>query len=460
MLLNIFDLYRQDFDPNFYHWWRDGYKWLNLAHACRRWRAVVLSSTSRLDIAITVGPSKPGDIETILSRYLAIFIDYWCKHEYPTDSTLWRMRSALEHRDRVRGITLNGPHQWFGDFFEATKYPFPLLESIYLYDRSGGMEIPDTFLGGPDLSYLHLRSLKLRSVSLASISRFLSFATSLTDLYLSTPTVFSPSAGMSLLASLQGMPFLCELSLLNMGIDSQSQPLIPKDTVPLSKLTSFCYTGSDVFLQALVAGLSASSLLNVNIYVKHFRDTIRSPTVHLSRFIDEIEEHYHAAHVIIADLSSFFSLSLLTLEYAWGQRELCFELGRDSEPFSESLMRMSGALSTRFSAVEELSIRFGYHSRAGYVWEDHIPWHRFYQHFPCVKTLKIPPSMACTLLQDPDHDDLDFLSALEEIKVVLFPFPTDESQRESHLAVFQPFLSVRRLGGRPVKVSAAVDDSE
>ena len=65
MLLEIFDSYRQITDQ-YDHQWRKKHVWFNLTHVCRKWRAIMFASSSRLDLGITVGPQKPGHIKTIL----------------------------------------------------------------------------------------------------------------------------------------------------------------------------------------------------------------------------------------------------------------------------------------------------------------------------------------------------------------------------------------------------------
>src|SRR6267154_6383359 len=99
VLLEVFDSYRQSI--SFYsHYWREKYAWFNLAHVCRRWRAVMFASSSRLDLIIIVGPEKPGHIKTILSGPLPILIDYSHLYGPPveiTGSALWRLRAALRH---------------------------------------------------------------------------------------------------------------------------------------------------------------------------------------------------------------------------------------------------------------------------------------------------------------------------------------------------------------------------
>ena len=361
------------------------------------------------------------------------------------------MQSTLEHHDRVRGICLNGSI-WFDDFFKATSFSFPALETLYLRNKGVELEIPDTFLGGSDLSNLRrLRSLTLCSVSLTSISGLLSSATSLTDLVLGLYTSFGPSAEMSLVASLQGMHCLRKLDLVFGSLSSPSQPLIPKEVVPLSKLTTFRYNGYSVFLYALVAGISAPSLQAIDI---ELHDSIQSPTVHLSRFIGEIEEHYHFIDVSIHSLSGFvfsFSLCIRRREHeAIWPRELRLESSFDPTRFPESMVRMSDALSVRLATLEVLVVKFDRY-RADYVWEDYLPWHRFYRHLSSVKTLRITCSMARTLYQyHGEPDGLFVLSALEEIH--LFDLETDESKRGTILAAFQPFVNAREQSGRPVNV--------
>jgi hypothetical protein len=106
VLLEIFDSYQQTIDP-YGHQWRNKYVWLNLAHMCRRWHAVMFVSSCHLDLNIIVGPKKLGNIKTILSGHLPILIDYSCLHR-PRDitgSALWHMRATLRHCNRMREIS-------------------------------------------------------------------------------------------------------------------------------------------------------------------------------------------------------------------------------------------------------------------------------------------------------------------------------------------------------------------
>jgi F-box-like len=455
VLLEIFDSYRQGIDPESYdHQWRRENVWFNLAHVCRRWRAVMFTSASRLDLGITIEPDTPRHIKAILSGPLPIFIYYRFVFRKLMGSALWRMRTALKHHDRVREINFRGGWADFNKFFKKTNCTFPVLESLVLSFEDGyEPKIPDTFLGGPDLSYLPLRRLQLERVSLACVSRLLLSATALTDLTLQIDTAFSPSHETSLLACLQGMHFLRRLDLqTSYFLEIPQRPPTPKDIVSLPKLTCFRYFGNIVCLDILAAGLSAPSLQDVDIDFP-----VELPIVHLSRLINEIEEHYHAVHVTFHGWG--FHLSLLTQSEYIDHCEPHLKLGSVPTHRSRppgSILGMTGVLSARLTTVEELRISFD--GADANVWEDFIPWRRFLLQFPGVKALRTEGAnnfyIARIFLQD--HEELDgdpaFLPALEEIELGRNSMSAHESERGPELAAFKSFVSARQQEGRPVNV--------
>ena len=407
----------------------------------------MFASFSRLDLGITVGARKPGHIKTILSGPLPIFVYYDCVHKDMTRSALWRMRASLKQHNRVRDISVAGTSSCFDKFFRATNCTFPMLEGLYLRSgRHDRVNIPDTFLGGPDLSVPHLRRLQLGHVTLTAISRLLFSASNLTHLDLCIDTAFGTSPETSLLAYLQGAPFLCRLGLCiseSPGLlKPRSPPSTLKDIVRLSKLTSFRYMCHSEILDALVAGLSAPFLQDVRL---EFNDENSSPIVHLSRFINETEEGCHALHVTFykrVPRLSWFTRS----GHCWLQ----FRFRSDSGQSTEPIMRMSAALSTKLTTVEELRITFIKTAAAHY-----IPWCRFHQQFPNVKLIRVEgrnySCIARTFLQDQHVDDLAFFPALEKIELGEDKMESQESRMESR-AAFNPFISARQQAGRPVNV--------
>jgi hypothetical protein len=458
VLLEIFDSYRQVQDC-FDQQWSEEYVWFNLAHVCRKWRAIMFTSVSRLDLGITVGPEKPGHIKTILSGHWPILVDYDYRCRDITGSALWRMRAVLmHHHDHVRKIAFSGSRDNFDKFYKVTNYAFPLLESLAISFEDGYEPIPDTFLRGLDLSDLHLRRLNFRLrgvISLASISRFLLSATALTDLYLVLDNAaFSPSSGTTLLTCLRGMPCLRRLRvIINFPyfLDSPSQPSTTKDIVSLPKLTYLFYRGSSVLLDALVAGLSAPCLRDVNI---QFVGANLPPIVHLPRFINEIEDRYYDIYVTFQ--GCLFHLSFLIHSEYTSHCHLDLSFGPGVRLSQETIMTLAGALSTRLVTVEEL--RFIFRATDAIVWENFIPWRVFLQHFPNVKALRTQGGNNDRIARIflPDHqgprDVLAVLPSLEEIELDKNSLLTDESQREPVLAAFEPFVSARQQAGRPVKV--------
>ena len=330
--------------------------WLNLAHVCRRWGAVMFASCFRLDLNVTVGPIKPGHIETILSGPLPISIRFWFGDV--TSSTLWRMRAALRHRDRVREISFASSRINLEEFLSATNHHFPALESLELCSlHNHRLDIPATFLGGPDRPDLRLRCLKLYGVSLSSASAagLLLSATALTILTLdltSKATGFDLSLGPFLLARLRDMACLHDLYLVTPEHlqDSQPQHSTPKDIVPLLKLTYSYYLGSSIFLNSFMPGLSTPSLQDALFSL----NVIRVPFLYLSRVIDDVREDFRSASVtfnIGQICPSFWTYSGKIDRF-----KPFFDF--DLEFLPETNKTIISTPSTKFAMVEELALKF------------------------------------------------------------------------------------------------------
>jgi hypothetical protein len=213
-------------------------------------------------------------------------------------------------------------------------------------------------------------------------------------------------------------------------------------------------------LEALVAGLSAPYLREIRL---EFR-VILSPIVHLTRFINETEEHFHVVHVTFHE--HVFHLSLQTQS---GYTCICDTLtlsSRIPEWSPDSVTRLCGALSTKLSAVEELRVVFGFAMMAA---DDYMLWRRFYEQFPGVKVFRIDGAksvksyvvkenydfLAPTFLRNRERAGvaLEFFPALEEIQLGKGMLWTPASHSKTNLAVFRPFVSARQRAGYPVRIS-------
>jgi hypothetical protein len=418
----------------------------------------MLASTSRLDLGITVRPKIPAHIETILSASdpLPIFIDH------PIDGTgsaLSGIRAALEQHDRVREISFVGTSAWFEDIFRNTNCSFPILESLSLCSRNGyeELKLPDTFLGGPDLSNLHLQHLRLEGFSLISTSGLLFSLSTLTTLSLQINTAFGISPETSLLACLQGMPCLCRIDLVTPSspLSSPPPPSALNDIVPLLKLTYFRYVGQSVFMDAIVAGLSAPFLQDLRMA---FHDEILPSIVHLPRFISETEKPYHSLFVTLRNW--IFRVKPSTQLECTSQRSRCgwlyFKPPEVPTLSTQSIIQVSGTLSAKLTTVEELCISFSFAMTAT---EDHIPWRRFYQQFPSVKVVRtygIDYDCIVRMLLQDDLKDVAIFPVLEEIEFGNEGWSDDPemaSRSESEPTALETFIFARQQAGRPVKIS-------
>ena len=413
----------------------------------------MFASSSRLDLGITVGPKKPSHIKTILSSPLPIFVEY--KSIYPEDitgSALWRMRAALRHCDRVREITFEG---WsgadFGNFIRATNYHFPALESLVLGVPNGNeLDIPATFLRGPDQLNLRLRRLRLCGASLPSVSGLLLSATALTDLTLkvsSNAAVIDSLQASLLLTCLQGMQCLRSLDLTTPYYPKDYWPQLstPKDIVPLSKLTRFHYSGPAISLNNLMSGLSAPSLQD-----SRFVFCVQFPLFYLSRVIDNLREEFRSVSVTF-DIQYFHLLSSIHLGRV-DHFKPSFRFIANFSPDS-----INSTPSTKLAMVEELALFFPTLNIT--QWQQVSLLREFLRQFRSVRVLRVDPFMGEVALSLQQDDGDVILPVLEEIECSIsrssrYSYSDEEYRRRATeaIAAFEPFVSARERAGCLVKV--------
>ena len=454
VLLEVFDSYRQGGQSSYQ--WRKKHAWFNLAHVCRRWRAVVFASSSRLDLNITVGPENKGRMKTMLSGRLPILIDYYSGDlrepiSAITGSALRRMRAVLRHHDRVRGISFGALD--VENFISAANYHFPALESLALgFSYGQELDIPATFLRGPDQSDLRLRRLRLYGPSLTSVTGLLLSATALTDLTLADSPVYDCSQGPLLLACLQGMQCLrsLDLSIPHVPRGFKAQHSTPKDIVSLLKLTRFHYDGSTIFLNYVMSGLSAPSLQNV--YFEFCDSSRTSPFLYLSRVIDDLREEFRSISVKF-DLDNFCLLSWTHLgKIDYSKPSLWFNMRRSPD----SIKSINSMPPTKFAMVEELALYFNSSNIHVFTLRE------FLRQFCSVRALLVDPFMrevGLYLQHDVRGGILPVLEKIELSNLRLTGCLTGCSDEEYRryvaqaIAAFESFVSSRERAGRRVKVS-------
>jgi hypothetical protein len=454
--MEIFNFYHEVYhqDISHRHEWRRKHLWFNLSHICKRWRAIVLASCTRLDVCLLLKQNNEAHFRILTSAnpVIRIAIEYKMSYKGLTSNDMSRLLSTLKHPDRICGIDLTLEPKHLNKFFKAkaTKCPFPALESLALCDGKIGdaLDIPATFLKGTNL-HLRLRSLKLHPISLTSPGTFrlLSLARGLTDLSLKIKSQYRTPDLSCLLSQLQGMPYLCHLDLEIICYPEYLRQLTePKERFSLSKLTSFCYRGHSTLLNILMMGFEAPSIQNVDI---NLNDLTRTPHLipHLLQFIDGIGKHYHAVHVVLGQRYSDFSF--LAPSEGVGHHSLRFRMHSQIPSDQSWLMEMITMMfSEKVSTAEELVI-----TKDMPVGEEvsSLSLRTFLEHLPSVKEFRlqgIDNRIANALQPHHEETNLSVLPALERIT-----FSTSSyADISSELALLQPFVAARQQAGRQVKV--------
>ena len=376
-----------------------------------------------------------------------------------TSKDMGRLLSALKHPNRIREIDLKLNSAELDKFFrfKATKCPFPALDSLTIYDkRRGSLKVPATFLKGTNLR-LRLRSLDLAPISLDSVSRLLSSATALTDLFLVIDGYCHVPNLSRLRSQLQGLPHLRYLNLTMTCFANFPVQLSgltePKESFPLAKLTSFNYRGLGTFLEFLMMGFKAPSIQSVNILLNNPTMALL-PLPRLAQFISGAEKHHHAVHVVLK--RNYFDFSLLTPSESVDRFSLCLilhpPLFRGSE-IQNWMMGVASVFSAKLSTVEELVLINDSDARG----EEVIPWRTLFELFPSVKNFRIQGTdnrrVASALRPYYSGINHSVLPALEKITLSI---TSDIANRSSELAVFQPFVTARQQAGRQVQVTCSL----
>ncbi|KAI9508966.1 hypothetical protein F5148DRAFT_1283443 [Russula earlei] len=132
VLLEVFDFYRLDI---IYAW--NHRCWYKLAHTCRRWRNIIFSSSSRLDLRLVCSYGTPVVDMLSHSPPLPIHVNYGGPWSFSTMDEEGAFL-ALQKHDRVRSIDLYASTTTLEKLFAAMDGPFPALEELSL-----AVEIPD-----------------------------------------------------------------------------------------------------------------------------------------------------------------------------------------------------------------------------------------------------------------------------------------------------------------------------
>ncbi|KAI0253958.1 hypothetical protein BJV78DRAFT_1351515 [Lactifluus subvellereus] len=471
VLLEIFDSYRQAFEqePRYERIWNSNNGWFKLAHVCRRWRCVVLESSSRLHLRLVLTSCRPPRA-VMLTRLppLPIIVDHSGATIQEWKEENRAATALLRYPNRTCGITIKRSYllsdvSWV---CMAMNRPLPILESFKLLNDSGyeyEFKVPTTIFKGSAPS---LRRLQLQCVLFASVSQLLSSTTGLVELDLDIDTIVSLSPAASLLTHLQGMPCLRHLQLRVLRLPSPTIyiPVLPvgaADVVPLLRLTHLRFSGSTTCFEALAAGLAAPFLQDLEIELNYYSHAFP----HLSRFIGDVDGLFFA--VLVDITSSAPRISMLTHSHSIDEppRRIAIKNGMT---WSAPICTAFGA---RLTTVEQLFFQWSwvYCNEAPYrqFHQDPIAWRRFFEQFQNLKILRVGRELLLNVARflslNSGEPPLPLLPALEEIELrsavaaqSVAP-PIGNIEREEVLSTLGPFIAARQQAGRPVRISWNAD---
>jgi hypothetical protein len=261
ILLDVFDFCLQGLED--YPDSRARY-WNRLVHVCQGWRYIVFASPHRLNLCLSCTEHTPVK-ETL---------DVW--PPLPIEISSSRLSdnifAALEHRDRVRKVSLHRiPRKRMVTLMPE---PFPALERLFLATDSvndnNPPALPTTFLGG---SVPHLKSLSLRCISLPTLPQLLSSSNDLVDLslqripyggYISPEAMATCICALTRLTNLR-ISFSFDCLVFRARPGRRTRGTSPLTSSVLPSLTKLEFHGDSRYLEYLVAQIDPPVLKFVDM---------------------------------------------------------------------------------------------------------------------------------------------------------------------------------------------------
>ena len=444
-LLQIFSCYRLADEDS----WNHRHEWRNLAHVCRRWRYLVFSAWTLLDMCILLSKDSPS-LDTLSHLPpLPLAIDYSDGNKAVTWKDQANIHLGLQHHGRVRQVALRAPSSSLRTWFEPMDKVFPRLTDLYLSSTTMqeiNLTLPET-LQAPDLRHLSLHGIGLpRGPSLLSSM----IALSTLDL-----THFGASCYISpghLVTLLQGLPYLEELSIgfaTPIPLPGSEGELLPAPIPPvtLPSLRQLTFRGVDIYLDNLVAQIN--TLLLERLSLTFFFDLVFS-LENLTEFILRTEG-FGCLFALVFFNEDGASIDMGSHERGIGK----LSIHVDCEPLDwqlDSAAQVCIALGKALSTIEDLTLDLDV-DRMPSNWEntlDDMMWHELLLPFIGVKKLYIGFSLTLQLSQALQSDAGGLvLPELQELKV--------PHRIECATKALSMLINTRESMGRPIHLLVSED---
>ncbi|KAI9512947.1 hypothetical protein F5148DRAFT_559957 [Russula earlei] len=370
-------------------WCRERW-WYKLAHVCRRWRCLILSSSSHLGLRLVCTYGTPVADMLAHSPPLPLIIDYTDKDREATAEDDEGILIALQHRNRVRWVRVWRPVPNLEKLIMAIDEEFPMLEYLYI----GPSTKHDTSLILPKtLQAPHLRHLILYNFTFPIGSPFLTTIPALVTLSLND---ILPSDFLPLDVFLRQLSLIPQLEMLGIrfrspipDIDIQRQLLrSPIMTyVILPNLHSLSFKGTSAYLEAFLARITAPVLEKLQIV---FFNQLIFSIPHLLQFTSARENlRFRSARI------KFSTHGVdMRVEPREGTRACTFHMHVICQHLDwqvGSAAQIFNALRTVFSAVKSLTLEYGGHGIESEFRQeaDRTEWHELLRSFNRLKNLRV-----------------------------------------------------------------------
>ena len=452
-LLNIFYLYRpfllgenEDDDSRLGggdERWVGERWWYKLVHVCRRWRNLILGSSSYLGLCLVCTNGTPVADMLAHSPPLPLVIEY--DYEDPDLATEDEegFTLAFQDRNRVRRVRLRMPVPTLQKLMIAISEGYPKLEYLIIVpsaeDTSTIFTLPESFQAP------HLHHLVLFDFAFPIGSRLLTTATGLVTLALalSNPsTYFQPNVFLhwiSFMPQLETLMITFLFTIPGSDLETQSTHTPTTTHIMLPNLRWFWFRGVSAYLEAVVPQITTPRLEKLEIFF--FEQAMFS--------VPRLVEFINATENLKFRVAKFhFSHELLDVElYPREDAEMyALHLGITCWPFNRqvsSVTQIFNASSQIFSAVEHLTLKQEGDSPQNTV--DRSQWHRFFRSFSNVKTLRVNDGLIQELSRCLRPEDGECpLGLLPELQELAYSGGSNAGD------TFIPFIDARRDTGRSI----------
>ena len=306
--------------------------WQVLVHVCRRWRSVVLQSSSRLNLHLYCTPKTPTrDTLDVWRLWPALPLLVGLGYGMTSKTGMDNIVVALGQSNRVRRVTLLDLVDWqLEKLLAAMQVPFSELTDLYLARQRKTLPvipIPDSFLGG---SAPRLQDFYLSSIPFPGLPNLLLSATHLVQLRLFNiphSGYISPEAMVAVLSALASLgSFDLQFRSPQSRPDFESRSLPPPKRSILPALNVFSFRGVTEYLEDLLTFIDTPRL---NSLYSAFFNQIDFDCPRLAQFINRTPSlrALDDAHVQFDDFSASVELRSRTSESTFDVDDLSIDIG-------------------------------------------------------------------------------------------------------------------------------------